>query len=148
MSAMKTTLLLLLLTTASWTSERISEEAAVSQLKKTPAYELDGSLPNRTFGSWVSDKFRDWDIQWMMHDCGDIKLKAGKNNVTQEAPVCVQVNIMQPGQKIHGEASDGYHMLFVVGTDKRGLITPRLYAATRKTGEEVEQVQNLGEVEP
>ena len=148
MSDMKTTLLLLLLAPALFASDRISEEAAVAQLKKTPAYELDGSLPNRTFGSWVNDKFRAWDIQWTMHDCGNIKLKAGKNDVSQEGPVCVQVNIMQPGQKVHGDASDGYHVLFVVGTEKRGLIPPRMYTATRKTGDEVEPVQSLGEVEP
>lgn len=129
-------------------SDRISEQAAVAQLKKTPAYELDGALPNRTFGSWVTDKFRDWDIQWTMHECGEIKLKTNKGDVSQEGPVCVQVNIMQPGQKIHGDASDGYHVLFLVGTEKHGLMTPRLFNATRRNGDEINRIESLGEVEP
>jgi hypothetical protein len=148
MSAMKITLLLVLLAMSSGASERISEQTAVAQLKKTPAYELDGALPNRTFGSWVTDKFRDWDIQWTMHECGDIKLKTNKGDFKEEGPVCVQVNIMQPGQKIHGDASDGYHVLFLVGTEKHGLITPRLFNATRRNGDEIENVVSLGEVEP
>lgn len=145
---MKLTLLLLLLAAVSSASERISEQAAVTQLKKTPAYELDGSLPNRTFGSWVTDKFRDWDIQWTMHDCGDIKFKSNKGDISQEGPVCVQVNIMQPGQKIHGEGSDGYHVLFLVGTEKHGLMTPKICNATRRNGDEVDRVNSLGDVEP
>ncbi len=145
MSSMKTMLILVLLAASAVASGRISEEAAVAQLKKTPAYELDGSLPNRTFGSWVNDKFRDWDIQWTLHSCGDIKVKVGKN---EEDPVCVQVNIMQPGQKVHGDTSDGFHVLFLVGTEKRGLITPRLYTAIRKSGDDLETVPGLNEVEP
>ncbi len=148
MSGMKTTLLLVLLAAAAAASDRISEQAAVAQLKKTPAYELDGSLPNRTFGSWVTDKFRDWDIQWTMHDCGEISFKSNKGDIGQEGPVCVQVNIMQPGQKIHGEGSDGYHVLFLVGTEKHGLITPKICNATRRNGDEVDRVNSLGDVEP
>ena len=129
-------------------SERISEESAVAQLKKTPAYELDGALPNRSFGSWVTDKFRNWDIQWQVHDCGDTVTKNSKGEVVHESPVCVQVNIMQPGQKIHGEASDGFHLLFLVGTEKRGLVLPRLRGANRTDGTEVTKLQNLSEVEP
>lgn len=145
---MNTMLLLVLLAGVATASDRISEQAAVAQLKKTPAYELDGALPNRTFGSWVTDKFRDWDIQWTMHECGEIKLKTNKGDVAQEGPVCVQVNIMQPGQKIHGDGSDGYHVLFLVGTEKHGLMTPRLFNATRRNGDEIDRVESLGEVEP
>jgi hypothetical protein len=140
--------LLLAIVATSFASDRISEQSAVAQLKKTPAYELDGSLPNRSFGSWVTDKFRNWDIQWEMHDCGEIVTRNSKGEVVQEGPVCVQVNIMQPGQKIHGEASDGFHLLFLVGTEKRGLVQPKLRAASRTDGDEVMKLQNLSEVEP
>lgn len=129
-------------------SDRISEQSAVAQLKKAPAYELDGSLPNRSFGSWVMDKFRNWDIQWEMHECGDTITKNSKGEVVQEGPVCVQVNIMLPGQKIHGEASDGFHLLFLVGTEKRGLSQPKLRSASRTDGDAVVKLQGLAEVEP
>src|SRR4051812_35986470 len=91
--------------TSAFASDRISEESAVLQLKKTNASQLDAALPSRSFGSWVTDKFRNWDIQWEMHECGEIITKNSKGEVVQEGPVCVQVNIMQPGQKVHGEAS-------------------------------------------
>ena len=147
---MKTTLVFLLLAAVhSAASDRISEESAVAQLKKTPAYQLDGSLPNRPFGSWVTDKFRNWDIQWGLHRCGEVAEKTAKHDLGQEGPICVQVNIMQPGQKIHGDESDGFQLLFLVGTEKRGLMpAPRLCAATRTDGEQVQKLQDLREVEP
>lgn len=129
-------------------SDRISEESAVTHLKKTPAYELDGSLPNRTFGSWVTDKFRDWDIQWEVHDCGDAKIKTAKGDAGKENPICVAVNIMQPGQKVHGDASDGFHLLFVVGSERRLMPTPLLRSASRTDGDEVSKLKGLSEVEP
>lgn len=96
----------------------------------------------------MDDKFRKWDIQWEMHDCGAMIEKNAKGEVVQEGPVCVQVNIMQPGQKIHGEASDGFHLLFLVGTEKRGLKQPQLRSASRTDGDEVSKLQGLSEVEP
>jgi hypothetical protein len=130
-------------------SDRISEESAVAQLQKAMASRLDPALPSRSFGSWVTDKFRNWDIQWSVHECGEMAAaKSAKGDVAQEGPVCVQVNIMQPGQKIHGEASDGFHLLFLVGTEKRGLMQPRLRTASRTDGDEVESLHNLSEVEP
>jgi hypothetical protein len=138
-----------LVATCAFASDRISEESAVTQLKKALASQLDPSLPSRSFGSWVTDKFRDWDIQWEVHDCGDFKLKTAKGDASQEGPVCVQVNIMQPGQKIHGEASDGFHLLFLVGTEKHGLMpTPHLRTASRTDGDEVSNLHGLSEVEP
>lgn len=151
MASMKLALVLtLLVTTCAFAGDRIiSEESAVTQLKKATASQLDPSLPSRSFGSWVTDKFRDWDIQWEMHDCGDVIVKTAKGEVVQESPVCVEVNIMQPGQKIHGEASDGFHLLFLVGTEKRGLMpTPRLRSASRTDGDEVSKLHGLSEVEP
>jgi hypothetical protein len=142
-------LILLLLAGAHGTaSDRISEESAVSQLKRTPAYQLDGSLPNRPFGSWVNDKFRNWDVQWELHACGEVTDKIAKRELGQEGPVCVQVNIMQPGQKVHSEASDGFQLLFLVGTEKKGFMTPRLRLVTHTDGKEVEKLQDLSEVEP
>jgi hypothetical protein len=149
MSRMKSALVLAFLAaTCVFASDRISEESAVTQLKKATASQLDPSLPSRSFGSWVSDKFRDWDIQWEIHDCGDLKVKTAKGNANQEGSVCVQVNIMQPGQKIHGEGSDGFHLLFLVGMEKRGLMPPRLRSASRTDGDEVSKLQGLSEVEP
>jgi hypothetical protein len=148
---MKSAILLLLVAaiSAAASEHGISEESAVAQLKKTPAYRLDGSLPNRPFGSWVNDKFRSWDIQWELHNCGKVAEKTEKRDLNLEGPVCVQVNIMQPGQKVHGEASDGFQLLFVVGTEKRGLMSvPLLHAATRTEGDEVLQLSGLGDVEP
>ena len=141
--------LLLLAGLACASEHTISEESAVAQLKKTPAYRLDGSLPNRPFGSWVNDKFRSWDIQWELHNCGKVGEKAEKRDLNLEGPVCVQVNIMQPGQKIHGDTSDGFQLLFLVGTEKRGLMpVPLLHAATRTEGDEVLHLTGLGDVEP
>ncbi len=129
-------------------NERVSEDSAVAQLKRTPAYELDGSLPNRTFGAWVAEKFQNWDIQWELHGCGEVTEKVAKRDLAQEGPVCVQVNIMQPGQKRHGDVSDGFQLLFLVGTEKRGLMVPKLRAATHTDGRDVQQLQGLSEVEP
>jgi hypothetical protein len=147
---MKSALILVLFaTTCSFASDRISEQSAVTQLKKATASRLDPSLPSRSFGSWVTDKFRDWDIQWEIHDCGEITVKTAKGEVAQENPVCVEVNIMQPGQKVHGEASDGFHLLFLVGTEKRGLMpTPSLRSASRTDGDDVSKLHGLSEVEP
>jgi len=141
---------LLLATSWSFASERISEQAAVAQLKKTPAYALDSALPNRTFGSWVADKFPDWNIQWELHDCGQIKIKNSKGETVAEGPICVLVNIMQPGQKlVRGEPADGFHLLFLVGSEKHGLLpASRLVNARRTDGDEVTRLQGLGEVEP
>jgi hypothetical protein len=129
-------------------ANKISEEAAVAQLKKATASQLDPALPTRSFGAWVSEKFGGWDVQWEMHDCGSNATIAAIPDSAKDVPVCVQVNIMQPSQDIHGDASNGFHVLFQVGTQKKGLMAPKLRAAVRKDGDEVEHLANLAEVEP
>lgn len=150
MYGVKTLIPLLLAVSLAQASDRISEESAVAQLKKTTASQLDPSLPARSFGSWVTDKFRDWNIQWELHECGQVTMPTRKGDASQEGPVCVQVNIMQPGQKmVRGEPVDGYQLLFLVGTEKHGLMpTPRLQAATHNEGNEVQRLHGLSEVEP
>jgi hypothetical protein len=142
-------LVVMLASVVAMAGDRISEESAIAQLKKSVASQIDPALPTRPFGPWVTEKFRDWDIQWETHDCGPIALKNAKGEVVQEGLVCVEVNIMQPGQKIHGEASDGFHLLFLVGSEKHGLLpTPRLRMANRTDGDQVSKLHGLSEVEP
>lgn len=131
-------------------ADRISEEDAVSRLQKTTASLIDPALPRRSFAGWLNEKFRAWDIQWKLGDCLASKSANGeKDEALHEVPVCVQVNIMQPGQEIHGDSSDGYHMLFLIGSQKKGFITtPRLRAATRQDGDEVVPLSSLRDVEP
>jgi hypothetical protein len=151
MFAMKTLFLsLVVVATLLSASDRITEESAVAQLKKTSAYQLDPSLPNRTFGSWVAEKFPDWNIQWKLQACGEVKIKNNKGEAVEEGPICVQVNIMQPGQKlVRGEPADGFHLLFLVGTGRHGLMpASKLLAARRTEGEQVERLHGLSEVEP
>jgi hypothetical protein len=131
-------------------ADRISEEDAVSRLQKTTASLIDPALPRRSFAGWLNEKFRNWDIQWKLSDClGSESANAQKDEALHEIPVCVQVNIMQPGQEVHGDTSDGFHMLFLIGSQKKGFITtPRLRAATRQDGEEVVPLTSLRDVEP
>lgn len=126
---------------------RVSEEDAIAQLKRTTASQLDPALPRRAFGAWISEKFRDWDIQWKLGACDPIK-REGKSDPEREGPICVQVNVMQPGQEAHGDSAAGFHLLFFVGTEKKGWVLPRLQNATRKEGDEIEQISSLREVEP
>lgn len=130
--------------------EKVSEETAVDQLKRATASQIDPSLPSRPFGAWVTDKFEGWDVQWELHDCGPGGyIYTGKKEIANDVPVCVQVNIMQPAQKIHGEESNGFHVLFQVGTAKKGFLpAPRVRVATRKDGDEVEKLKSMSEVEP
>jgi hypothetical protein len=126
---------------------RVSEQDAVEKLKGTTASLLDPALPRRSFGAWLSEKFRDWDIQWKLGTCQPIKA-VGKFDPDRDGPICVQVNVMEPGQRSHGDESEGFHLLFFVGTEKKGLINPRLQYITHKDGDEVQQLTHLRDVEP
>jgi hypothetical protein len=139
--------LLLALSSSSSAATRVTEEDAVAQLKKTSASQFDPTLPRRAFGAWISEKFRDWNIQWKLGSCAEIKAE-GKHDPEKEGPICVRVNVMQPGEEVHGDTSTGYHLLFFVGTEKKGLVLPRLQTITHKDGDEIEQLTSLHEVEP
>jgi hypothetical protein len=126
---------------------RVSEQDAVERLKGTTASQLDPALPRRSFGAWIAEKFRDWNIQWKLGNCQPIKAE-GKFDAEREGPICVQVNVMEPGQQEHGDDSEGFHLLFFVGTEKKGLINPRLQYITHTVGDETQQLTHLREVEP
>lgn len=142
--------ILLVCSAISYAGEKVSEETAVDQVKKATASQIDPALPSRPFGAWVAEKFEGWDVQWEMHDCGPGGyVFTGKKEAANDAPVCVQVNIMQPAQRVHGDSSDGYHVLFQVGTERKGFLpTPRMRTVSRREGEEVEKLKGLSEVEP
>ncbi len=109
---------------------------------------MDASLPKRAFNAWVTEKFQGWAILWQMKDCGP-SLSEGKKEKDDDEPTCVQVDIMQPAQDANGVSSRGFHVLFLVGTQKKGLLpTPRFHSATEQDDNTSSPIRSLGEVEP
>ena len=142
--------LLLLLGTAWPKAHRgaVSEEEAIDLVKRTTASRLDENLPQRSFGGWLSDTFKDWAFNWEMNDCGE-QTGDPKTDSKRDLPSCVQVDIMQPPQQAGGKATRGFHVLFQVGTEKKGLLTvPKFRSASRQEDNDVETLNGLSEVEP
>jgi hypothetical protein len=126
----------------------VTEDSAIDLVKRTTASKMDASLPKRAFNAWVSEKFQGWAILWQMKDCGQAP-PDGKNDRGGDELTCVQVDIMQPAQDANGVSSRGFHVLFLVGTQKKGLLlTPRFHSATEQDDNSSSPVSSLGEVEP
>jgi len=127
---------------------QFSEDAAISLVKRTTASQLDKDLPQRSFGGWLSDTFKDWAFNWEMNDCGE-QTGDPKTDAKRDLPSCVQVDIMQPPQDAGGKATRGFHVIFQVGTEKKGLLAvPKFRSATHQEDNDVETLTSLSEVEP
>jgi hypothetical protein len=126
----------------------LTEDSAIDLVKRTTASKMDASLPKRAFSAWVSEKFQGWAILWQMKDCGQAPSE-GKKEKEDDELSCVQVDIMQPAQDANGVSSRGFHVLILVGSQKRGLLPiPRFHSATEQDDNTSAPVRSLGEVEP
>ena len=125
----------------------VTEDSAIDLVKRTTASAIDSALPKRAFNAWVTEKFQGWAILWQMKDCGQAPPDSKKDKGDDEL-TCVQVDIMQPAQDANGVSSRGFHVLFLVGTQKKGLLpVPRFHSATEQDDNTSSPVR-LGEVEP
>lgn len=125
----------------------LTEDSAINLVKRTTASQMDASLPKRAFNAWVTEKFQGWAILWQMKDCGSAP--AAKKDKGDDELACVQVDIMQPAQDANGVSSRGFHVLFLVGTQKKGLLPiPRFHSATEQDDNSSSPVGSLGQVEP
>jgi hypothetical protein len=126
----------------------VTEDSAIDLVKRTSAAQMDSALPKRAFNAWVTEKFQGWAILWQMKDCGEAPPE-GKNDKGGDELTCVQVDIMQPAQDANGVSSRGFHVLFLVGTQKKGLLPiPRFHSATEQDDNTSSPLRSLGEVEP
>ncbi len=141
-------LLLLSTVTVLFAKGQITEDAAVSFVKHATASQIDRDLPQRAFGAWITDTFRDWSVRWGMSDCGEVE-PSTKSEKKPDAPECVQVDIMQPPQEAGGKSTRGFHVLLQVGTEKKGLLAvPKFRAASRQEDNDIVALSSLSEVEP
>jgi hypothetical protein len=131
--------------TFSFARTQISEASAIAFLKHATASRLDASLPSRSFENWVNEKFPGWAIRWEMKDCN----APSKAEEKDDEPACVQLDIMQPAQLANGVASRGFHLVFLVGSQKKGLLPlPRFRSGTEQQEESSGTLNSLSEVEP
>ena len=147
---MRIAVIILLLGSVSFAGERgpLTEDAAIAIVKRTTASQLDIDLPQRAFGAWIGDTFKDWSVRWESVSCGEAAKTAAHESKSEKkrGPAsCVQVDIMQPPQQAGGRASRGYHVLFQVSDDKS---IPRFRSAIRQEDDQEENVDRLSEVEP
>ena len=124
------------------TREKSPQELAIERVQKVVVRTIDGSLPERTFQTWLKEVFGPTvSTKWEIGDCGEQTGNPAVIQQTKDVPQCVDAAVTLDARRV-------LHLLFLVDLPKPGArpLPPTFsYGVVMEGGASTRWIKALGE---